>query len=520
MFGSYFNTGQQGLLATAFLLAVLAMIFHGREREKTALVLLLSSALAMRLFAAFLDPYLNMWDESVHALVAKNMSQYPLTPMLFREEALDLTYTNWTENHIWLHKQPFFLWVMALSIKVFGPTVFAVRFPSAVFSVAWVFFTHGIAHALYGRRTAFIAALLMTFTNWTLSQVAGFEPTDHNDSAFVALVGGSLWAWYAVLPRSERRGVLLIGVFAGCAVLTKWLTGLLVFAGWGATVLVYGSERWARIKLMVRALCIATVIAAPWQIYAWARFPVEMSNEMSYNARHFCEVLEGNGGTENYYFDRIAEKLFPFDPYLFSVFVLLGLFSIRRRDHRLHALITVVGLFEFFTVAASKMGGYILPILPYFLTSIAYCIDRCAPEQLGGKWPDVVRLSAAGFLAGMLLNIPQLQIRHTAQCRVDPYFARYVPARLNNLASLHELDHLIGDTPRAVVFHVPYPENLNLAYFHGHEGLSWMPSIEYCERLHAAGCSLFLVDPPEGGPSLPAYVRVIHRDRPMFLPCE
>ena len=520
MFGSYFGAGQQATLVLVVLLAAAAMYFHARRRDRAALVLLLASAFVLRLFAALLDPYLNMWDEAVHALVAKNMASDPLKPMLFREEAIAQDITNWTRSHVWLHKQPFFLWVMALSIKILGPTVLAVRLPSVIFATSWVYFIYGIANALHGRNTAFMAALLLTFTQWALTQVGGFEPTDHNDTAFAALVGGSIWAWHVLLPANGRQGVLCIGIFTRCAVLTKWLPGLLVFAGWGAVIMAFGPDRWVRTKVLLRSLLVAILISAPWQIYAWLRFPQEMSMEMTYNARHFSEMVEGQGGTSAFYFERIPDKLYPFEPYLLSVLCLFGLIAIPDKERRVHALVTVVGLFVFFTVAATKMPGYIMPIVPFFMMGIAFCLDRCAPMSLGGHWPTVVRLGAAGFLAAALLDLEKLQLRHTAQCKLDPYFARYVPARTANLAAVHELARVIGVERRTVVFHVPYPENISLAFFHGQEAVTWMPSEGEAQRLRAAGYSIVAVDPPPGSRPLPAYVRVIQGSAPMFLAAE
>jgi len=515
MFGSYFSPGHQGALASAVLLALGATVQHVRRKDRSALALLLCGALVMRLFAATLDPYLNMWDESVHALVAKNMIANPFKPMLFREEALGLSFENWTENHVWLHKQPLFLWVMALSIKLLGPTVLAVRLPSVLFSTAWVFFTYGAVKALHGRDTAFITALLLTFTHWALSQVAGSDPTDHNDVAFNALIGGSLWVWLVVMPKNERRGVVLAGLLAGLAVLTKWLPGLLVYAGWGASIIFSGPDRLHRSLRLVRSLMITTVVAAPWQIWAWLAFPAEMSNEMKLNAQHFTEAVERHSGTSGYYFEILPDKLFPLESYLTPVFALLGLLAIHDRTRRLFMLAIVIGPFVFYTLAVTKMAGYILPVVPFLLMGIAFAIDRCV-AALKGNWCGVMRFATTGLLAATLLNVPRLQLWHTDQGLSDDYFAKYLPARRHNLGALAELDRLIGDAPRTVVFHVPYPENVNLAYYFGHEALEGIPGADRCERLHAAGCTIAVVD-PDPDAVFPPYVRIIRGDPQFFL---
>jgi 4-amino-4-deoxy-L-arabinose transferase-like glycosyltransferase len=79
---------------------------------------------------ANLDHFLILWDEQYHALVAKNMLKNPFKPTLYPVELLDYDYRNWSANYIWLHKQPLFLWQIALSLKIFGTTELAVRLPS------------------------------------------------------------------------------------------------------------------------------------------------------------------------------------------------------------------------------------------------------------------------------------------------------------------------------------------------------------------------------------------------------
>src|SRR4051812_1318969 len=86
--------------------------------------------LALRCYMAGLDPFLHEWDECFHALVARNMMDHPLVPMLRKGQLLPYDYQQWVGNTVWLHKQPLFLWQMALSMKLFGVSEFALRLPS------------------------------------------------------------------------------------------------------------------------------------------------------------------------------------------------------------------------------------------------------------------------------------------------------------------------------------------------------------------------------------------------------
>ena len=63
----------------------------------------------MFLFSSLLDPFLNLWDERFHALVAKNLMNHPLMPTLYDDPVVSMAYDRWDRATIWLHKQPLFL---------------------------------------------------------------------------------------------------------------------------------------------------------------------------------------------------------------------------------------------------------------------------------------------------------------------------------------------------------------------------------------------------------------------------
>ena len=85
----------------------------------TRIALILLTAFLIRMDAAFMRS-LHPWDERFHVLVAKNLLDHPLTPTLYRVPALDYDARDWTANHVWLHKPPGALWLMAGSMGIFG----------------------------------------------------------------------------------------------------------------------------------------------------------------------------------------------------------------------------------------------------------------------------------------------------------------------------------------------------------------------------------------------------------------
>src|SRR5512135_2274407 len=85
-----------------------------------SLLAVLGLAFALRWRAAD-HGYLSQWDEAYHALVAKNFLSHPLVPTLREEPLFPVDVTDWSDNHVWLHKPPLAPWLMALGLAVFGP---------------------------------------------------------------------------------------------------------------------------------------------------------------------------------------------------------------------------------------------------------------------------------------------------------------------------------------------------------------------------------------------------------------
>jgi len=231
---------QEQLLAVALALTLgaVAVVLHCQGRYRPALLLLTLAALILRLWACFLDPFLCYWDEVFHGMVGKNMVAHPFKPMLYTEPDMPVT-NNWSLMHVWLHKPPFFLWQIALSIGLFGPEPWAVRLPSAFWMTVYIPLVYRITHLLLSkedagirRNTAFGAALLLTFSYYVLELTAGAILTEHNDTIFFAMVALSWWGYLEFLRSPSYRWALLTGMFSACAILTKWYFGAIVFLPW------------------------------------------------------------------------------------------------------------------------------------------------------------------------------------------------------------------------------------------------------------------------------------------------
>jgi hypothetical protein len=420
MLGTYF-TNLQVIVIAFFLLAYIGSIisFEYGSNSNRALLILLLATFTVKVFALSLDPFLNLWDEQMHALVAKNLSKNFLKPTLFPKDILPYDYRNWVGNYIWVHKQPLYLWQMALFIKVFGASVYAMRMPSAICFTFCVFCVYRIGINFFSKRTAFYGAFLFSACYYFNELTAGAIATDHNDVVFTTYVTASLWALSEHLKNpASRKWIIMIGVFAGLSVLTKWLVGLLVFSGWFFYLIMEdpkGIFQFKKYKALLLSFIISIIVFLPWQLFIFSAYPREAAFEFEFAAKHFSEALEGHTGNRWFYYDNISRVW----GRVALVFFLPGLILLYRYSQKrifyFTALFYIILVFSFFTVAATKMPGFVLIVSSFVFLGFG-AIAETFYNFLSAERYKILKAGfvAAVFTSGVLsIDIELLQQKHT-----------------------------------------------------------------------------------------------------------
>lgn len=376
MIDTHLQSTDFNLLLTGLLAALVSAWFFYRQKYTPAIAVLFAGALLLRLMMAHIDPFFYPWDEQYHALVAKNMLQHPFTPTLIDHPVLPYDYTFWSENHIWVHKQPLFLWQMALSYKIFGVTAFAAKLPSALMSALIVIFIYRMGKITVSERIGYLAAFLFTFSYTQLNLVTGSLSTDHNDMAFMFYVTASIWALVEYLQKPNYKWVVLIGALAGMAVLNKWLTGLLVFSGWGVYLLA-GKKRFslAHYKHLLLATGVCLVVFIPWQLYILYHFPVESRHEFSYNTSHLFTPVEGHDGTVWFHFEQLAFIYGWLAPWILLPALLVFYFR-AKPVFKWMLVFYVLLVYTFFSFAATKMQLFCNVVAPLVFIFLACFLNE------------------------------------------------------------------------------------------------------------------------------------------------
>ncbi len=355
-----------------------------RGREKVGLALLFIGAFILRFVMISLDPYLHEWDERFHALVAKNMMDNPFVPMLRVNPVIPYDYKAWCCNHIWVHKQPLFMWQMALSMKLFGVNEVAMRLPSAILGALGSLLVYRVGLLwLKDKGVAYVAALFWSLSYYQLELTSGLESLDQNDLVYGFYVLASIWAYMEYRNHLDKpvKWLLIMGLFVGCAVLNKWLTGLLVFAGWGTMLFVNTDERsnirnWLHMCL---ALLVAIVVFIPWQIYTASAFPLETAWEQHFNYLHIITPLEDHAGDAWYHvrFMRTHYGIWLL-PFLFLGVAILGVKGWLRRAFTIEMLVMFGLIYLFFSQVVTKMPAFTFVVAPIGFIMIAFAIKQIA----------------------------------------------------------------------------------------------------------------------------------------------
>lgn len=483
-----------GLLLT---LGILTLSYAAvRCNHKDGIYWVFAGALFLRFGAALLSDFINIWDEQFHALVAKNMAEKPFAPRLYPQALLPYVYEDWSTNYFWLHKQPYFLWQMALSIKVLGPTTMAARIPSILMSSAMVFFIADIGKRLGSREAGFIGAIAWSLSYFAIQLPTGLIHTDHNDVAFLFLVTGSIWSWLRYVEKPNYKRALIIAIWVGLAVLTKWLVGLSAFLIWGLYLLF--RKEWKVmpwVQLLV-SLLLVILIAAPWNLYVFWAFPVEAKIEMAMNGAHFTEAVEAHSGPWYFHIRRLG----PLYGWFLLPFGLWGIFAGLRKNPVSWALLGWVLFFQlFFGLAATKMVAFTYPMASLVFVAIGWGIWDIHQKMQGqgiGFLPPKFELSdrnwrvlsTAAFLAFALVVLNPTKIVTSHSLYNDFRSTR------QSVANIARDLQSSGKASNTVVIELPDNTHPLIMYYSDAIGYDYKPNPEGMQILKGMGKKVLRYD--------------------------
>lgn len=478
-FNSYFSDIQITLLMLGSVFFLLSIIMHLKNKERLLIVFLGLTAVCIFSFSALLDPFLNLWDERFHALVGKNLMSHPLMPTLYDDPIVNTSYDGWDKSHIWLHKQPLFLWQIALSFKIFGVSEFSLRIPSIILCTILVLITYRSGKLLVNRQVGYVSALLMISTIYLLELIAGRQELEHNDIAFLTYTSLSIWSLIEYRYSNKKVWIYLIGLFSGMAVLCKWLVGLLVYFAWFVLRITQKKFKFSENKDILISLFITILIFMPWQILTFLWYPAEAMSAFKYNSLHFTVAIEGHGGDFWYHFDMI-NKIYG---KLASLLIIpaFAVFYKNGNDKKLIGSLfaTAIVVYLFFSLAATKMPSFTIIVSMIVFIAFAslfdYIINYINRYVKNSNIRNLVFSVSVIAVVLLRFDVEFLQEKHTLwkdnnQCT-------------RMLAHNKEVFKSLDLPPNTVLFNVKGRHYIEAMFYTGLPAYNFVPSFEQYQDL-------------------------------------
>jgi 4-amino-4-deoxy-L-arabinose transferase len=470
----------QGIITLIVASAAFLLSWHQFRlgNHRIALLLLMLGGLILRVYTSS-DMFLHYWDERYHALVAKNLIDNPLKPTLYANPLLPFDFRDWTQNHIWLHKQPLPLWLMASSLWLFGINEIAIRLPSIIMSTAGIAITYVIGKHFFDHRIAFLAAFFFAIHGLIIELTAGRVATDHIDIAFLFFIQLAIFLSIQYVRTGKPIFNIMVGLAMGAAILSKWLPALIVLPIWLLMVLDSGKANYKTIALQFLVLLItgfATFL--PWQIYIFTCFPAEAAWESNYNIRHLHEAIEEHQGSVFYFLDKIR-IIYGELIYLPLLWFLYRTAKDQRNLKRLAITIWFLIPFLFFSFARTKMQAYLLFTSPALFLITADFFMTISDYKMQLKWKWLINI--------VLILLIALPVRYSFE-RIKPF--RKIERNPEWVSNLKELSKDVNE--KVVLFN--YANPVEAMFYTDMTVYPQLPDKETIKRLIREGYTVVIND--------------------------
>lgn len=446
-----------------------------RHHKTVAVVLLIIGGVILRVYCST-DWFLHEWDERYHALVAKNLSTNFFHPVLYKHALLPYSPADWTSNHVWLHKQPMSLWLMAISIKLFGANELAVRLPSILASLVAIKLVYDIATYLFNTHIAFIAAFLMSINGLIIDLAAGRVTTDHIDVLFMFFILLTVYLQVKYIQQDKKLLLTAAGLALGGAILTKWLPALICLP-------IYLSIAWyssnGNLKKLTTDILWLVIVAAavvlPWHIYINHAYPIEATIEYDIMHKHLNDIVENHQHSIFYHFNmlRIIYGEFVYLP--IAIFT-LHVFKAGEKSKHLAVAVWFWAVYIFFSFAATKMQAYTVLAAPAIFIMTAYGFVHLT-EHAPTTWYKYVVLT----VAILLLALP---VRYTIE-RVSFFVPKECePQWVKNIKEM-------AYPANTILFNSSHP--IETMFYHNYTAYQHIPDSSTLHSLHGQGYNVVVL---------------------------
>jgi len=393
------------------------------ERRLTGYYPILIAAASALLFIPFIGRlHLFDWDEINFAECA-------------REMIVSHDYLNVQINFqpFW-EKPPLFIWMQVLSMKAFGINEFAARLPDAICGIVTLQVVYAIGKRMYDAK--FGLWWVLVYASSVLSHLyfrSGIIDPWFNLFIFLSVYFFILYSDPSGTSTQKRiTQVLLSGVFAGLAILTKGPVGVLLV---GLVIIVYyviflfrqirlkSNDRvsiiWPKLSEILIFLIAVLLVGGSWFIIQWLSGNSAMVMKfIQYQVRLFTIPDAGHGGHWSYHFWVLLFGMFP------ASILALRSFRIKsfenRKQHHFYRLMLILFwvVLILFSVVKTKIVHYsslcYFPLTFLAALSVRNLVD--SKQKLHWGYKAMLIFTAAVF---MIITLAVPLADHYKQAIID-----------------------------------------------------------------------------------------------------
>ena len=293
-------------------------------------------------------------------------------------------------------------WLMALSFRIFGVSEWAARFPVALLAIAVVvlaFYT--LRYFGVRSKKAQTNQQQLWMTAWIGAGIVALNPawvawgrsgvSDMFVSSGIALAMLAFFLGYAQPERhkAQQGWYIAFPVFMAIAVMAKGPIGIILPVLGIGCFLLYVGKFWQVFREIrpLRTIVIFLTLTLPWYVAATlvdGKIFIDEFIGFS-NFQRFTSVIHRHPGPWYFYIIWVTVLMLPWSIYLPLAIARLRFWRLSpwrsspRSSHLgLFAFFWFVTIFLFFSSAATKLAGYILPLIP----AVAIMITLFWSEQL------------------------------------------------------------------------------------------------------------------------------------------
>jgi 4-amino-4-deoxy-L-arabinose transferase-like glycosyltransferase len=169
-----------------------------------------------------------------------------------------------SSNFITVDKTPAFLWVMDISVRIFGVNYWSVLVPQALEGVATVAVLFATVRRWFGPAAGILAGAAMALTPVATLMFRFNNP----DALLTLLMTVAAYAVTRAIEAGKTRWLVLAGALLGFGFLTKMLQAFLVLPAFAVAYLVAGPHGLGRRLWQLLAGGAALLLAAGWWVAA------------------------------------------------------------------------------------------------------------------------------------------------------------------------------------------------------------------------------------------------------------